>query len=84
MAKENKEVGRASMRRHIQSTLNMTEAVTQVRQIQKQHKEVSTREKYNTVTTGESNTVLYREQRHSINKEVHETRHDEKVHYTSM
>ena len=48
----------------------MTKAVTQVRQIQKHSKEVSTREKYHPVTTGESKTVLYREQCHNITKEV--------------
>ena len=68
LAEENKEVDRASLRGHIQSTLNMTEAVTQARQIQEQCKEVSTREKCDPVTTGESKTILYREQCHNITK----------------
>ena len=68
LAEENKEVDRASLRGHIQSTLKMTEAVTQARQIQEQCKEVSTREKCDPVTTGESKTILYREQCHNITK----------------
>ena len=48
----------------------MTKAVTQVQQIQKQCKEVSTRETCYPITKGESKTVLYREQCHNITKEV--------------
>ena len=45
LAKEKRQVDRVNMRRYIQSTLNTIPAVTHVRQIQEQCKEVSTRER---------------------------------------
>ena len=72
LAKEKRQVDRVSMRRYIQSTLNMTEAVTQVQQIQKQCNDVSNSERCHLVTTGESKTVLYRKQCHSFPKQVDE------------
>jgi hypothetical protein len=52
---------------HIQSTLNMTEAVTQVQQIQEYCKEEMPPSHH-----WESKTIPYREQCHSITKEVDE------------
>ena len=48
---------KVSMRGHIQSNLNMTEAVTPVWQIKEQCKEVSTRKICHSATTGESKIV---------------------------
>ena len=45
LAKEKRQVDRVNMRRYIQSTMNTIPAVTHVRQIQEQCKEVSTRER---------------------------------------